>query len=149
MEPLKKILILIDETPLSEAVVKFGYAIAGQLRAEIALLHVENSREYRMDMYMLTDATESMKIFKNSRQFLENLCYRFSGGIETKIFILEGRVKDSILSTVKEWNAQLIIAGSHEHTGFMSLFNQNLSEDILHSSSIPVLIVPEIKGKRQ
>lgn len=42
MESIKRILILVDETPSSENVVKCGYGIARQLSAEVALPPSEN-----------------------------------------------------------------------------------------------------------
>ncbi|VEE11087.1 Universal stress protein family [Chryseobacterium gleum] len=134
---------MVDETPLSQNVVKCGYTLAKQLTAEVALLHVENSKEYHMDMLTEVNPAESDKTFMQNMHYLENLSMKFSDGVQTKIFVMDGRIKESVLSAAREWNAQLIVAGTHERKGLGRLFKESVSEDILHSSPVPMLIVPE------
>ncbi|WP_353145511.1 universal stress protein [Chryseobacterium sp.] len=141
MNPISKILIIVDETPLSETIAQYGYSLASQLHAEVALLHVENSKEYRMDMVASNNSHETGKTFINN--MLENLSHKYSQGIATKIFVVDGNIKESVLSTANQWNAQLIVAGKHQHSGIGSLFKENTSENILQASNIPMMIIPE------
>jgi nucleotide-binding universal stress UspA family protein len=57
------------------------------------------------------------------------------------IFIKEGPAAQVILSVAKEQNADLIIMGSHRHSALQDAVLGSTTSKVLHSSTIPVLVV--------
>lgn len=146
MEPLSKILIIADETPLSEKAIRFGYFIANQMQAEVALLNVDDSGEQPMDTLMPYDMMDGENHYKRAKAFLEEMEKKYSNGTPTRIFMAEGGVKESVLAHATLWDAQLIVAGTHARKGLSRLFMGSVSESILHDTEIPMLIVPMDKA---
>ncbi|MET3036875.1 universal stress protein [Chryseobacterium sp. NRRL B-14859] len=142
MEPLSKILIIADETPFSEKVIRYGYSIANQMQSQVGLLLVDDSSLHPMDTVMPYETIYSDNVFMHAKHFLEAMEEKYSLGIETKIFVVQGEIKETVISTAAQWNAELIIAGTHARRGISKFFRGSISESILHDINVPMLIIP-------
>jgi nucleotide-binding universal stress UspA family protein len=60
--------------------------------------------------------------------------------IQTKV--LEGETTDEILTYSKEWNADLIVIGSHRHKGLERLLVTDVAVYLLKHSKIPLFTIP-------
>jgi nucleotide-binding universal stress UspA family protein len=47
-----------------------------------------------------------------------------------------------IIKIAEQWNADLIVTGTHRTTGWKRLIIGSISEDIIRHSKIPVLVAP-------
>lgn len=143
MNLIHRILIILDDSPLSEKVVDFGYLIARQLQAKTALLYVDNYFELPVDTIVPYDTiyTEESRVIKG-KHFLERMQQQYSQGIETRIFVREGEIKDTVLFIAGKWGAHMIVAGTHARKGINKIIRGSVSEKILHDAKIPMLIVP-------
>ncbi|EFK36136.1 MULTISPECIES: universal stress protein [Chryseobacterium] len=142
MEPLTKILIIADETPFSEKVIQYGYLVANQMQARVGLLLVDDSKLHPIDTVMPYETIYGDNTFMHAKHFLESMREKYALGIDTKIFVVEGEIKETVISTSLQWNAQLIVAGTHARRGISKFFMGSISEGILHETTIPMLIVP-------
>ena len=148
---MKKILIAIDYTPSAEKVAETGYALAKALKAEVTIIHViTEAAFYAMDYSPImgynggytTGAIEMVEdIKKEAENFLAaSVKHLNDNSIATRV--LEGETTDAILKFSIEWNADLIVLGSHSHHGFDRLFGTDTASFILKNSKIPLLAIP-------
>ncbi|MCT3744683.1 universal stress protein [Elizabethkingia anophelis] len=145
MEKITKILIVADESEPSVKAVRYGYTLAAQLGAQVALLSVDNTTENPPDTLIRPDIEAAEEQLEHLDHFLAGMKNEYSNGVDTKIFVKEGDIKDTVLQVAKHWKAQLIVAGTHSRKGISRLLRGSISESILHDSEIPVYIVPANK----
>ena len=138
---MKKILIAIDEGPTSEKVVSQGFQLGQQLNAEVALLSVIDTA------LLMTDGgiaprkmAEIIKNdFKKNQQLLIDKVFK---DYKAWTFVEEGNPYEMILKVAAEWEAELIVIGTHARTGFSHLLMGSVAEHVVRHSKIPVMIVP-------
>ena len=141
MENMKKIVIAVDNDPTSEKIALSGFQLGLQLKTEIALLSV-------VDLTMLiTEGAVTPKEFaditindyKKNQQMLVDTVFK-----EHKIwtFVEEGIPYEVILNVAKEWDADIIVLGTHGRTGFSHLIMGSVAEKVIRHSEIPVFIIP-------
>ncbi len=62
-------------------------------------------------------------------------------GCSASAEVLQGYVKHSLLDCAEKWNADLIVMGSHGHTGMARLLIGSTSQAVLHAAKCSVRIV--------
>lgn len=67
-----------------------------------------------------------------------------SAGLKTSASVLEGKPKDAILEEAKNWNADLIVVGSHGRRGFKRLLLGSVSEAVAMNAPCSVVVVRDI-----
>ena len=155
---MKRILIALDYEPSAEKIAETGYAIATALNAEVTLLHVlaepayYSSMEYSPIMGFsgfinnfdvgLSDTIKN-DIQAQSQDFL-NKSKSHLGNENIKTLITEGPFAESIIDAAESEQANIIVMGSHSRRGLDKFLMENVAEKVLHSSKIPVLVIPII-----
>lgn len=137
----KKIIIALDDSPASEKIAREGFKMAQQLNAEIALVSVVDT------VFLMTEGgitpkemADSIKNdFKKSQQLLIDKIFKSN---KVLTFLEEGKPYEMILKITNEWQADLIIIGTHGRTGLTHLIMGSVAEHVVRHSKIPVLIVP-------
>ena len=141
MKNMKKIIIAVDNDPTSEKIALNGFQLGLQLKAEIALLSV-------VDLTLLiTNGAVTPKEFadiaindyKKNQQMLIETVFK-----DHKVwtFVEEGIPYEVILKVSKEWDADIIVLGTHGRTGFSHLIIGSVAEKIIRHSEIPIFIIP-------
>jgi len=149
-----KILIALDFNPGAEFVAEAGFAVGKALKAEITLLHVlsdpvyYSTAEYSpimgftgfadMDTWAL-DTNDALK--KESLRFLEQSKDHL-GDDSIQTLIKEGNFSKIILETATEMKIDLIVIGSHSYSRLEEMILGNVTEEVLHTSKVPMLIIP-------
>ena len=62
-------------------------------------------------------------------------------GFKTHTAVEVGDVRDSILAAAAEWDADLVVIGSHGHRGIQSLFLGSVAESVARDAKCSVEIV--------
>lgn len=143
---IDKILIAADDSSSSIRAVKHGYDLAAGLKAKVALLSVINGYEAsgNVDAGIFPEQiTPELK--KDAEELLHQFKNDYGHGIDTEIFVPIGNVKKIILDTAQEWEAKVIVVGTHGRTGLQKLLMGSVAEHIIRHSPIPVFIVPTEK----
>jgi nucleotide-binding universal stress UspA family protein len=78
---------------------------------------------------------------KEAYKFLEQ-CRRHLEDESIKIAAVEGDFATSIINAAAEFNADLLVMGTHQRKGFDKFFMGNLAETILNKIAIPLLAIP-------
>jgi nucleotide-binding universal stress UspA family protein len=156
---MKKVLIALDYDPTAQKVAETGFSLAKSMNAEIILLHVisepvyYSSIEYSpvmgftgyMEMGPLQSVTiaglkeASLKYLDKSRQHL--------GDSTIQTIVKEGNFADTILETAEEEHADIIAIGSHGRKWIENILMGSVTEKVLHSTTIPLFIIPTRKRK--
>ncbi|CAN5250210.1 universal stress protein [soil metagenome] len=136
-----KILIAVDDGPTAEKVALNGFLLGQQLNAEIALLSVIDTT------FLVTDGgvtpnemTEIIKTGASRNQQL--LIEKVFKDYKVWNFIEAGKAHEIILKVADEWEADLIVLGTHGRTGLAHLIMGSVAEHVIRHAKIPVLIVP-------
>ncbi len=148
---MKKLLIAVDYSLAAEKVARTGYDLAKGLQAELAIIHVITEPVYYAMEYSpivgyqgeYTSGTNEVfeDVKKTAGNFLSNMVQQL-GDSNIQTAILDGDTTDAILQYSTEWNADILVLGSHTHHGLERLFSTDVAAYIVKHSKIPVLTVP-------
>jgi len=152
---LKKILIGIDESKYAENAAKYGFKLAEALDAHVGLVNILEPLTIPVsgtgaDEILGTsiqginapDADIVATQTKISEQIVENIVKKYAGKIQVTRFNEYGSTGDGIINCAAEYKADLIVIGTHEHSGLERLFSGSKAEYVVRHSPIPVLVVP-------
>ncbi len=144
----KRILIAIDDSTFSEKAALIGFNLAISLHAKVALLNVMDppSTSYTGDPLLGQQPLIMPEIAEMQEEASKSVLERFGklwhGEQELTTFSQVGNPRVEILNTAEEWNADLIILGTHGRTGFDHFISGSVAEGVARRSLCPVLIVP-------
>jgi nucleotide-binding universal stress UspA family protein len=135
---IRKILIAVDEQPLSVRAAELGAELARALGGEVALIHV-NARGYPGDtgippQQLIAQAQEE------SKRLLAGFRERLSLPPSTLEFAQTGAPAETIARAATEWRADLIVIGSHGRTGVRRALLGSVAEAVMRNASCPVLV---------
>jgi len=139
------ILVPVDCSCVTDALVEKAKECARAFNAEICLLHVEaepeSSRfsrgpEYEQDERAAKNACADYSHLNDIKDSIS------TGGLSAKAVILQGDVTEIILQEARQSKADLIIIGSHGHGALYHLLLGSVSEGVLREAPCPVMIVP-------
>lgn len=141
MENMKKIVIAVDNDPTSEKIALNGFQLGLQLNAEMVLLSV-------VDLTMLITESDvipkefadiTINDYKKNQQILVDTVFK---DYKVRTYVEEGIPHEVILNVAKEWDADIIVLGTHGRTGFSHLIMGSVAEKVIRHSEIPVFIIP-------
>lgn len=146
LSTMKRILVPVDFSDYSE------YAL--QVAAEIA--HLENAEIVVVHMLGLSDAvftkSETEEVFDvlhymelTHKKFESFLKKEYLEGIEVHVTVRNYRKFHELNEVAAEWQADLIVMGSHGLSGIGDVFVGSNTEKVIRSSEVPVLVVKREK----
>jgi nucleotide-binding universal stress UspA family protein len=80
-------------------------------------------------------------IKNQANNFLKSTA-KYLGDENLETAILEGNTTDAILEFAKQEHVDLMVLGSHIHSGLYKLFISATAASVLKHSTIPLLIIP-------
>jgi nucleotide-binding universal stress UspA family protein len=139
----QKILIAVDSSPYSMNAAKKGFALAHQLKATVGLIYVidKNKEVMNADLGITYEQSQTLLI-KQAEENMDQLVDMFDGIEKVLRFTPEGFPKNEIINTAKEWEADLIVLGTHGRSGLSHLLVGSVAEYIIKHVNIPVMVVP-------
>ncbi len=156
---MKKILIALDYDPTAQKVAEAGYDLAKAMNAELTLLHVLADTQYYMPLEYspimgfsgmppldIMDTSQSEELMKAALSFLES-SKQHLGDEKIEVMAVEGEFADSILRVAEEKGTNIIVVGSHSRSALEKIIMGSVTEKLLHSTTIPLFIVPTRKTK--
>ncbi|MGI8583888.1 MAG: universal stress protein, partial [Chitinophagaceae bacterium] len=120
----KKILIAVNSSSFSLKAAKAGFDLAHVLDAEVALLYVVDRTKESVSIEAGPTREQSeMILLKEAQETIEQLIKMYNGAKKLYKFTPEGFPKEEILNTAKEWEADIIVMGTHGRTGLSHFFS--------------------------
>lgn len=146
---LKRILVPLDGSDFSEAVLPYAEALAQALEAEIILLHVnvEPVTEFESPSSPFSPPIEVKKAKAEARKYIKSVCYKLEQkGLRATYLIRDGGVAETILDAAEVLQANMIVMSTHGRTGLLHLLLGSVAEQVVRRSPILVsLIRPQEK----
>jgi nucleotide-binding universal stress UspA family protein len=135
---IRKILIAVDDQPLSVRAAELGAELARALGGEVALIHV-HAQAYPGDtgippQQLIAQAQE------DSKRLVAGFRERLSLPPSTLEFVQTGAPAETIARAAAEWRADLIVIGSHGRTGVRRALLGSVAEEVMRNAPCPVLV---------
>lgn len=140
----KRILVPLDGSRLSEAVLPYAQNLAIALNAEIILLHVEVGPAPEFDPHtpVLAPPDEIKKLRADIKSYIKIVCSKLEKeGARATYLLREGPVAETILEAAEIMQVDLIAMSTHGHTGVLRLLLGSAAERVVHQSRIPVMLI--------
>lgn len=148
---MKKVMITMDYNPNSEKVVRMGYEMAQLMGAEVCLFHVlADVRYYGMQYEPFmgyegyafpVDYNIQNEFVKVAQDYLDKTKAHLNGENITT-HLAEGDTAKTVLEFAEQWNADLIVMGTHSHGTLEKLFLGTVASTVLERTKVPVYMVP-------
>lgn len=139
----KKILVPLDGSLLSEAVLPHVQALAKSENAEIVLLRVAVTPDPNLfhrsegEGRQITDAIE-----EEALDYMESEVAKLKKeGVKVTGITRDGSVPNTILEVAEETHADVIAMSTHGRVGIQRLLQGSVAEEIVHASHIPVMLI--------
>ncbi len=143
-----KILVCVDLSESTEIIVNKIEELTRSISARVWLLHnaipEPDTLEFKVDPIA---ARESLaKKFHLEHLEIQKLAERLrKAGVEATALLVHGKTIDVILKEAADLDVDMIAVGSHGHGAMYQLLVGSISEDVLHRSRLPVLVIPTKK----
>jgi nucleotide-binding universal stress UspA family protein len=135
----KRILVATDFSHGAEAALAWAQALAAAFRAEMILLHVLDLSRFPPNIAAAPTGDEMLAHMRaDNEQHMAAMVKRFPGA---RPILREGMARSAILEVAAEVEADLIVMGTHGHTGLSHVFFGSVAEHVVRHSRIPVLTV--------
>ena len=152
----ERILVPLDGSKVGEAalahVEQLVSKIAPQVKTQIILLQVISSLTHYViageaSVQVPYTDREIAQIKKKAKEYLEKAgeCLK-KKGVTVKTRIATGRAAEEIIKAADELKADLIAMSTHGRSGLSRLTFGSITDKVLRSSSMPVLVVRAPKG---
>jgi nucleotide-binding universal stress UspA family protein len=141
--PIKKILIPIDFTEMSESAAFQGSEIAKLIDAEVHLLHIIPSNGHysslNLDKPTPEDVIKNVEkmIYEKMDEFKDKIIKKY--GIEPKITVYTGNIVNRIIEFSHREHIDQIIMGTHGASGYKEMFIGSNAQRVVTLSEIPVI----------
>jgi len=143
MDSGKKILVPVDFSVGSERAVEKAAELAHAMDASVELMHV-----YQLPVFALPDSsitvsptyiadltTRAQRALEKHRDVLA------ADGIDASTKLVEGLPAQAIVDHASEISAEMIVMGTHGHSGFKRFLLGSTAERVVRMATVPVLSV--------
>lgn len=125
----RRILIAVDNQPMSLRAAELGTELGRAVSGEIALINVSNA------------VAEFDRAEMQSKTFLSCLRDRLALPFTTQSFVQTGMPGPTIVKKAKEWSADVVVIASHGRTGVPRALFGSVAEEVMRHAPCPVLVV--------
>jgi MFS family permease len=137
----RRILVPLDGSKISEGVLAHAQALARADGSEIVLLQVVNSAGEIFNDPAIADS-ELSEVEAAEKTYLDGVVARLrSEGMNVTLELREGPIADSILEAARDLKVNMIAMSTHGRTGLRKMLMGSVTEGIVKSSPVPVLVV--------
>jgi nucleotide-binding universal stress UspA family protein len=143
MRQYKRILCPVDFSSYSKAALEEATSLAKAMGSELCLIHAFQNPAYVLPMSGYVGPTADMitKIREQLAAELEGLAAPCRNqGVKTETLVMEGVPYKSIIDYSIEWNANLIVMGTHGRTGLSHVLTGSVAERVVRLARCPVLV---------
>jgi nucleotide-binding universal stress UspA family protein len=152
----KKVLIALDYNPTAKKVAEVGYSIANAMGADCLLVHILSTpiiyTSLNYDPIMGFSGFEALENYQLNAELLSKSANKYLdkvkkhlGDSNVETIVKEREFDDQIMETALNYNADLIVMGTHSQQWLEKILVGSTTESIIQISKIPIVIVPTKK----
>lgn len=147
---MKRILVAIDFSEVTDEVISTAVTLNKALQGQLRILHVDDSAPYsyapKDDPMFEPDPKTAVAAQESGK--LERIRLRLSKEpFDADYRLMEGPAGDNILSAAREFGADIIVIGAHEHGKFYHLLFGDTTDSLIRHAPCPIMVVPHKGGK--
>lgn len=144
MESFLSIVVAVDFTPQSRAATERAAMLAKRGGAAVHLVHSARLPTVAMSHEFAIPAPDWETIRRASKKRIEAIAADLEGrGLDATSEVRREEPVDAILAAVAKHDSDLIVMGSHGHTGLRHMVLGSVAERTLRAAPIPVMVVKE------
>lgn len=143
----KSIVAPVDGSAPSNAAVKLAVRLAKDAGAKLAFCHAvsmprpaHDAGGFAREQMMEEEKTAAHEILEAARKQASD------AGIEAKTIMVGDPVVDAILDCAKELGADLIVMGTHGHSGIVRAVLGSTTADVIGRATVPVMVAPHVRA---
>lgn len=142
----KRILFPTDGSETSEKAVDHALSLASVYDASLYILHVVNIAKYSSLSGEIEWGSVSESLREEGEEVTENVKNKAEKkGIDVTTFINDGVPHKEILKISRDKDIDLIVMGTHGRSGVDRILLGSVTERVLRSSEIPMLVIGKSK----
>jgi nucleotide-binding universal stress UspA family protein len=145
MAAIERVLVCVDFSEVSDAVVGYAKTVSALAGAEVRLLHVAAPNPDFVGFEAGPDVVRNQvaHALREEHRKLEHLAEAFAeANVRATPLMMQGPTADTILEQSRRYAANLVVLGSHGHGALHDLLAGSVAREVLRKSSVPVLVVP-------
>jgi nucleotide-binding universal stress UspA family protein len=145
-------LVATDGSSPSDAAVGLALSLAAKHGADVLFVHaVDDPAIIAATANMPLDPTPTIRALESTGDQLLNAAAERANleHVHAETRLLHGDPVDAILDGARDWNADLIVIGTHGRRGLSHFFLGSTAERVLQRSSLPVLVTKETPKQEQ
>ena len=136
----RRILIALDDSAIAAHAAEVGIELAASLKAQAALVYVVDPAPALQTDSGIPAAEWAATLKREAQVFLAATAQR-AGQPPAWQFLREGKPADQILAAAREWEADVIVIGTHGRSGVSRLVLGSTAESVVRHASCPVLVI--------
>ena len=139
----RKILIAVDNSVYSMQAARTGLTLAHDLKAIAGVVCVvDRSKELINADLGITPEESKAILLKEAENTIDQYIKMYDGIEKVFRFTPEGVPEEEILHLAREWQADLIVMGTHGRSGLIRTLTGSVAEYVIRNAEIPVLVMP-------
>ena len=151
---IKKVLIGIDNSKIAEHAAAYGFELAHAFKAQVGLVHViepaimpiTGNVDPMLGGTMQDIPGNDLELMdiqnQASKRVVDHIAEKFGKDASITHFTEFGDTADGILEAGKEFNADVIVVGTHSRSGLDRLLMGSVAEHVVRHATVPVFVVP-------
>ena len=143
----KHLLVTLDGSPRSESVIPHAIDIAKTMNAEVTLLRIVDAANSDWSERGAIGKGQSSTSIKSTyvdqaNAYLNRIAEQMAqAGVTAHAVVKQGPPAKQIVATAKEGDADAIAMATHSRRGLNRVMFGSVAEEVLHESSLPILLV--------
>lgn len=145
----KRILLLLDGSPVAEQALPYAVAQAECFQAELILLRVLEALPRHVSPPQSAVSEAKQRTTTLARDYLERVAAGVQErGIPVRVVTIEGRPHVEIIQFAETNQVDLIVMCTRGRSGFTQWLMGSVADRVVRGASVPVLLVRATKAKR-
>ena len=141
---MKTILVPVDFSQHSEYALEVAASLAKKQNAEIIIVHMMGLHDSFLTKDEKQEVFNAIYFMKLTKQKFDDLLSRdYLKGIQVTEAVKTHTVFSEMNDVAKEYEADLIVMGSHGSSGVKEVFVGSNTEKVVRTSDIPVLVIKD------
>jgi len=141
----QKILVPVDGSLTSNLALQEAIKLAKQMGARLELVHVYEDAVYLVDenYFNYEELQKTIHDYGEKMLATAEAAVQAAGiPVETRLIPSNNeRIANILVEEAKRWQAELIVIGTHGHSGFSRLLLGSVAEGVVRIAPIPVLLL--------
>ena len=145
----KRILVAIDNSTTAQKALDEAITLARSLGASLCITHAADEgplTQHGMGLGSYIDVDKIKEEMRNTGNALLAQALAKAAGCQAEVKLLESaqkRLGDMIIAAATEWQADLIVMGTHGRRGFERFLVGSVAEHMVRTSTTSLLLVRE------